>query len=60
MLEEVAVEKAPLPAIEETRRRLRGGLPLRHSRHVLEAPAARVAEPTICAQVLQAAGPTPF
>ncbi|MFJ8138894.1 tyrosine recombinase XerC [Streptomyces sp. NPDC096013] len=31
MLEEVAVEKAPLPAIEETRRRLRAGLALRGS-----------------------------
>lgn len=31
MLEEVAVEKVPLPAIEETRRRLRAGLALRGS-----------------------------
>ncbi|MFD9136202.1 tyrosine recombinase XerC [Streptomyces bottropensis] len=31
MLEEVAVEKAPLPAIEETRRRLRASLALRGS-----------------------------
>ncbi|WP_416485283.1 site-specific integrase [Streptomyces sp. CL12] len=31
MLEEVAAEKAPLPAIEETRRRLRAGLALRGS-----------------------------
>lgn len=31
LLEEVAAEKAPLPAIEETRRRLRAGLALRGS-----------------------------
>jgi hypothetical protein len=28
--------------------------------HILDTPAARVAELTVCAQVLQAAGRTPF
>lgn len=36
MLEEVAAEKAPLPPIEETRRRLRAGLALRGSLSVGE------------------------
>ncbi len=38
MLEEVAAEKAPLPAIEETQRRLRAGLALRGSLTVGEWP----------------------